>query len=183
MLYIINYACYIFAESRIAQSSDVRIDKDEKSNPIRSLSFENKSDSKYAIIALGRDTSKNNVNLMHSTSPDDPSSYTIAADLSGSIKMMSGNKWRINLDEVETDIEDDVFSIQIREGRNVHHTDAFYYDKKADKFKLHREKPSYTFFTTENIIYICLGVLGIIIAIVVLYALFFKKSNFQYESK
>lgn len=182
MLHFLLYISRSFASTQLASSSENKLGRDEKSNPIRSLSFENRSEGKLAIIALGRDTSKNNVNLMHSKTPEDPSSYTIACDLSSSIKMMSGNKWRIDLEDVETDDEDNVYSIQIREGRNIHHTETFYYDKKAERFKLYREKPSYTFFTTENIIYICLGVLGVIIGFVVIYALFFRKSTFQYES-
>ncbi|KAM0688201.1 hypothetical protein COBT_000542 [Conglomerata obtusa] len=130
-----------------------------------------------AIIALARDTSKNNVNLMRSSSPDDPNSYIIARDLSGDIKNSAGNKWKINLNGVEPEDDEDVYSIQIREGGTIHQTEAFYYDKKSGKFKLLREKSGSTFFTTENIVYISLAALAVIVTLVIGYVLCFKKSN------
>ncbi|KAM0673392.1 hypothetical protein GVAV_003081 [Gurleya vavrai] len=177
MLFLIQI-CLIYSSSKVqSATSEITESKETKENPIRSLSFEKRSESNIAIIALGRDTSKNNVNLMKSSTPDDPNSYVIARDLSGDIKKSAGRKWKIDLDDVEPGDKDDVFSIQIREGNNIFQTEAFYYDKGTGKFKLLREKPESTFFTTENVVYICIAALAVIVGLVIAYVMCFKKST------
>lgn len=147
----------------------------DKSNPIRSLAFLSKGNQNFALLVLARDTSKNNVNLMRSTNPDDPNSYIIAKDLSSDIKKLPGNKWKIALEGAETNDTKTVYSIQIREGNNIHQTEPFYYNKKENKFMLVRERSDDSFFTTENIVYICLAVLAVIVAVVIGYVICCKK--------
>lgn len=163
-----------------SQSTGKGLDKDEekifdKTNPIRSLSFDSKNGSNYAMLALDRKTDKNRVSLMRSNTPEDPNSYIIAKDLYSSIKEVGENKWRIKLDDVTIGNDKTVFSIQILEGMNIHQTEPFYYDKKAKAFRLLREKPEESFFTTENIVYICLAVLAAIIGLIIGYVMCCKK--------
>lgn len=166
--------------SRVAVQSkgkDVKVEEKvyDKSNPIRSISFENRDETQYALIILSRSAERNNVNLMRSSKPDDPNSYIISRDLSDDIKQLPGLKWRISLANADINDQKLVFSIQIREGPNIHQTEPFYYDKGEGKFKLLREKTEKPLYDTDTIIYISLAAVGAIIVLIGGYVLFFRK--------
>lgn len=182
MIFVVLMALFTYSKtsSKLASKSKALPIPEEnkvydKSNPIRSVSFMNRDDIPYTIITLSRGTESNLVNLMRSTKPDDPNSYIIAKDLSDSIKHLPGLKWRISLADIDTNDKRLVFSIQIREGSNIHQTEPFYFDKKAKKFKLLREKSDDIELDTNNIIYICLAAVGVILILILGYIMFFKK--------
>lgn len=183
-MYLILHAIVVLCKSRsktatfpkqLSSKEDDTEKVFDKTNPIRSLSFDSKNGSNYALLALDRKTDKNRVSLMRSTTPDDPNSYIIAKDLYSSIKEVGENKWRIKLDDVANNNDKTIFSIQILEGMNIHQTEPFYYDKKSKTFRLLRERSEESFFTTENIVYLCLAILAVIVGLVIGYVTCCKK--------
>lgn len=147
----------------------------DNTNPIRSVSFFTLYDSHFINLILNRQVSTNHVYIMRSTNPDDVNSFVISTDIGNKVRFLPGLRMKIPLEDCDINNKKLVFSIQIREGMNIHQTEPFYYENNENKFMLLREKSNDPFMDTETIIYICMGVFGTAAVFCVGYALFVKK--------
>lgn len=155
---------------QLIRTDEVSTEKNEETL-IKNLSFKKVRDGVNLTVFLTREIHPSTINIMESKEPSDPNSFTVAATIEDDVFWeANGNRFSYVLEESLLKKKDMAFSVQIEEGKQLYHSEAFVYDQDEKNCVFARNAK-----TTSNagwIVALVLSAVALLICIILVFIKF-----------